>query len=96
MGKYMELLDAGMRIAARFHSHCPQTARLYYHPPANSENYHHHQDEDGSPGHLLHGDGYKVGGGLGSSGADFSAMRGYYYGCGRVDATEFILRYSVI
>jgi hypothetical protein len=34
MGKYAELLDMGVRIAARFHSHCPQTARLYYHPPA--------------------------------------------------------------
>ncbi|KAK8614401.1 hypothetical protein V6N13_122759 [Hibiscus sabdariffa] len=36
MGKYTEILDAGVRIVARFHSHCPQTARLYYHPPANS------------------------------------------------------------
>ncbi|KNA16485.1 hypothetical protein SOVF_088820 [Spinacia oleracea] len=33
MGKYTELIDIGVRIAARFHSHCPQTARLYYHPP---------------------------------------------------------------
>lgn len=41
MGKYTELLDAGVRIAARFHSHCPQTARLYYHPPPNSEVGHH-------------------------------------------------------
>ncbi|XWS56280.1 hypothetical protein CRYUN_Cryun09bG0072400 [Craigia yunnanensis] len=41
MGKYMELLDAGVRIAARFHSHCPQTARLYYHPPCNPEDHHH-------------------------------------------------------
>ncbi|TXG70416.1 hypothetical protein EZV62_005351 [Acer yangbiense] len=39
MSKYIELLDAGVRIAARFHSHCPQTARLYYHPPSN-----HHDD----------------------------------------------------
>ncbi|XVE75615.1 hypothetical protein DITRI_Ditri12bG0107300 [Diplodiscus trichospermus] len=37
MGKYMELLDAGVRIAARFHSHCPQTGRFYYHPPCNPE-----------------------------------------------------------
>ncbi|KAG0481639.1 hypothetical protein HPP92_012497 [Vanilla planifolia] len=36
MAKYAELLDMGMRIAARFHSHCPHTARLYYHPPAAS------------------------------------------------------------
>jgi len=34
MGKYVELLDMGVRISSRFHSHCPQTARLYYHPPA--------------------------------------------------------------
>ncbi|CAI0393808.1 unnamed protein product [Linum tenue] len=33
MSKYMEILDVGVRMAARFHSHCPQTARLYYHPP---------------------------------------------------------------
>ncbi|MCE3049446.1 hypothetical protein HAX54_044829 [Datura stramonium] len=33
MGKYIELLDAGIRIAARFNSHCPQTSRMYYHPP---------------------------------------------------------------
>ncbi|KAI3981015.1 hypothetical protein MKX01_012170 [Papaver californicum] len=33
MGKYIEILDLGVRIAARFHSHCPHTARMYYHPP---------------------------------------------------------------
>ncbi|KAG6414070.1 hypothetical protein SASPL_126787 [Salvia splendens] len=37
MAKYMELLDAGVRMACRFHSHCPQTARMYYHPPAGHE-----------------------------------------------------------
>ncbi|CAI9301345.1 unnamed protein product [Lactuca saligna] len=36
MGKYVEMLDLGVRMVARFHSHCPQTARLYYHPPSNS------------------------------------------------------------
>ncbi|KAF3324414.1 hypothetical protein FCM35_KLT11881 [Carex littledalei] len=36
MGKYVELLDLGMRIAARFHSHCPQTARMYYKPPSST------------------------------------------------------------
>ncbi|CAN1342303.1 hypothetical protein LINPERPRIM_LOCUS39424 [Linum perenne] len=35
MAKYMEILDA-FRIVARFHSHCPQTARMYYHPPASA------------------------------------------------------------
>ncbi|KAJ9174527.1 hypothetical protein P3X46_013163 [Hevea brasiliensis] len=52
MAKYMEMLDVGVRIAARFHSHCPQTARMYYHPPANTEDHHnHHQD------HHHHGSG---------------------------------------
>lgn len=40
MAKYMELLDAGVRIVARTYSHCPQTARMYYHPPADT--HHHH------------------------------------------------------
>ncbi|KAI3750270.1 hypothetical protein L2E82_20904 [Cichorium intybus] len=35
MGKYVEILDLGVRMVARFHSHCPQTARMYYHPPSN-------------------------------------------------------------
>ncbi|GMI72884.1 hypothetical protein HRI_000957600 [Hibiscus trionum] len=51
MGKYTELLDAGVRIAARFHSHCPQTARLYYHPPADAHSEGHlHCDHDASTG----------------------------------------------
>ncbi|OEL31170.1 hypothetical protein BAE44_0007814 [Dichanthelium oligosanthes] len=33
MSRYVEVLDMGVRIAARFHSHCPQTARMYYKPP---------------------------------------------------------------
>ncbi|KAJ3705560.1 hypothetical protein LUZ61_009265 [Rhynchospora tenuis] len=36
MWKYAELLDMGVRIAARFHSHCPQTARMYYKPPPST------------------------------------------------------------
>ncbi|GFP84293.1 hypothetical protein PHJA_000573000 [Phtheirospermum japonicum] len=50
MGKYMELLDAGVRIACRFHSHCPQTARMYYHPPAGHDDggaHHHHPQQYG-------------------------------------------------
>lgn len=48
MGKYIELLDAGVRIACRFHSHCPQTARMYYHPPSGHEDSgHHHQQYEG-------------------------------------------------
>ncbi|KAL0377155.1 UNVERIFIED_CONTAM: hypothetical protein Scaly_0833100 [Sesamum calycinum] len=45
MGKYTELLDAGVRIACRFHSHCPQTARMYYHPPPVNDDAHHHQHD---------------------------------------------------
>ncbi|KAJ7949211.1 Pituitary adenylate cyclase-activating polypeptide type I receptor like [Quillaja saponaria] len=46
IGKVVELLDQGVRIAARFHSHCSQTGRMWYHPPpANSEN---HLDYDNS------------------------------------------------
>ena len=33
MSRYVEMLDMDVRIAARFHSHCPQTARMYYKPP---------------------------------------------------------------
>ncbi|KAH7527882.1 hypothetical protein FEM48_Zijuj05G0013600 [Ziziphus jujuba var. spinosa] len=36
MAKFVELLDVGVRMAARFHSHCPQTSRMYYHPPTDS------------------------------------------------------------
>ncbi|CAA7402899.1 unnamed protein product [Spirodela intermedia] len=36
MGRYVVILDIGVRIAARFHSHCPQTARMYYKPPASA------------------------------------------------------------
>lgn len=38
MGKYTEILDA-FRIVCRVHSHCPQTARMYYHPPAESHSH---------------------------------------------------------
>ncbi|KAJ8747042.1 hypothetical protein K2173_011280 [Erythroxylum novogranatense] len=55
MGKYMEILDAGVRIATRFHSHCPQTARLYYHPPASDDHHNRHQEHGfvGGGGNLI-------------------------------------------
>ncbi|KAF8395830.1 hypothetical protein HHK36_019784 [Tetracentron sinense] len=49
MGKYAEILDVGVRIAARFHSHCPHTARMYYHPPANADD-HRLNHDDGTSG----------------------------------------------
>ncbi|KAL5728335.1 hypothetical protein ACHQM5_001432 [Ranunculus cassubicifolius] len=42
MGKYVELLDMGVRIAARFSAHYPQTGRTYYHPPTHADEHHHH------------------------------------------------------
>uniref|UniRef100_A0A7N0U9N1 Uncharacterized protein n=1 Tax=Kalanchoe fedtschenkoi TaxID=63787 RepID=A0A7N0U9N1_KALFE len=36
-GRYVEMLDAGVRAVARFHSHCPQTASAYYHPPRSGD-----------------------------------------------------------
>ncbi|CAK9173614.1 unnamed protein product [Ilex paraguariensis] len=47
MGKYMEMLDAGVRFVTRFHSHCPQTAHMYYHPPANHDDNHHDHPHGG-------------------------------------------------
>ncbi|KAL0429235.1 UNVERIFIED_CONTAM: hypothetical protein Sradi_0549500 [Sesamum radiatum] len=44
MGRYSELLDLSLRIFSRFHSHCPQTARMYYHPPAPHKDSSHHHD----------------------------------------------------
>ncbi|KAB1200212.1 hypothetical protein CJ030_MR0G007843 [Morella rubra] len=29
MSKFVELLDCGVKIATRFHSHCPQTGRKF-------------------------------------------------------------------
>ncbi|XP_030474254.1 uncharacterized protein LOC115691683 [Syzygium oleosum] len=87
MGKYVEMLDAGVRIAARFHSHCPQTARLYYHPPVNADDPHHHHDGGDPPHHHLSG----VGGAKGAPAQMRPCGRGAF---GGVDTAEFIL-YSV-
>ncbi|KAM3270145.1 hypothetical protein P3S67_030051 [Capsicum chacoense] len=35
MGKYVEMLDTGAKIANRIRAHYPQTSGLYYHPPSN-------------------------------------------------------------
>lgn len=34
-------------MACRFHSHCPQTSRMYYHPPINAEDNHHNHPNNG-------------------------------------------------
>ncbi|CAA6658937.1 unnamed protein product [Spirodela intermedia] len=38
MGKYVEILDLGVRIAARFHSHCPRprACTTSLHPPPST------------------------------------------------------------
>ncbi|KAI3913090.1 hypothetical protein MKX01_035665 [Papaver californicum] len=82
MGKYVEMLDLGVRIAARFHSHCPHTARMYYHPPNHADQQ--HQKEviaaagEGSSSN-------SGGGGCGNKAYGFS-----------VDTTEFIMLNSVV
>ncbi|RZC72106.1 hypothetical protein C5167_035283 [Papaver somniferum] len=83
MGKYVEMLDLGVRIAARFHSHCPHTARMYYHPPNHVD-----QKETmaataaGGSGNSNSGGGV----GCGSKG----------YGGVSLDTTEFIMLNSVV
>ncbi|KAI4333094.1 hypothetical protein L6164_017942 [Bauhinia variegata] len=49
MGKFVEILDQGVRIAGRFYSNCPQTGRKYYHPPPVGDNHQQHP-HDGSTG----------------------------------------------
>ncbi|KAI6696781.1 hypothetical protein NL676_016900 [Syzygium grande] len=82
MGKYVELLDLGVRLAARFHSHCPQTARLYYHPPSNHDDPHHHHHH-----HHHHRDFHSSGGA--SDGGPHPEHRL------RIDSAELIV-YSVV
>ncbi|KAL8542243.1 hypothetical protein ACS0TY_003200 [Phlomoides rotata] len=86
MSKYMELLDVGVRMACRFHSHCPQTARLYYHPPAGHDEAtagHQHQQNDGVSC-----------GGASWDAADLVGRHGPKNGT-RIDTTDFIL-YTIV
>ncbi|XP_027157909.1 uncharacterized protein LOC113759532 [Coffea eugenioides] len=92
MAKYMELLDAGVRIAARFHSHCPQTARLYYHPPASQDGGHHHHERS-SHNHPL--DGFLGRGITDDSAALMGRFGSKAGGSGMNDSTDFIL-YTVV
>ncbi|KAF7836075.1 uncharacterized protein G2W53_010934 [Senna tora] len=40
MGRFVEMLDQGVRICLRVHSNCPQTGRKYYHPPSVDGDHH--------------------------------------------------------
>ncbi|KAH0782321.1 hypothetical protein KY290_001919 [Solanum tuberosum] len=76
MGKYVELLDAGIRIAARFNSHCPQTSRIYYHPPTPNKLDEHQYPKDRD----LHRHNYSVsrGSATGGGGGGSSVMMGLF------------------
>ncbi|XP_019102410.1 PREDICTED: uncharacterized protein LOC109133495 [Camelina sativa] len=95
MGKYTEMLDLGVRIAARFHSHCPQTARLYYHPP--SDGHHHHGITDLIGGGGVFGSGQDSTGLVGGLGSGTSGV----VGCGvkssqGYDDARDLLLFSVV
>ncbi|RZC72101.1 hypothetical protein C5167_035308 [Papaver somniferum] len=81
MGKYVEMLDLGVRIAARFHSHCPHTARMYYHPPNHHVDLQQHQKEA------------IAGAGGATSDSSGCGVRAF---AGGVDTTEFIILHSVV
>ncbi|KAF4365505.1 hypothetical protein G4B88_025684 [Cannabis sativa] len=93
MGKFVEILDQGVRIVARSYSHCPQTSRMYYHPPINVED-----QQNNNNGHLffsgagLTGFGGEVSGDGGASSSSSVQVR--HCGpktVGGVSPTEFIL-----
>ncbi|MCL7050543.1 hypothetical protein MKW94_012467 [Papaver nudicaule] len=89
MGKYIEMLDMGVRIAARFHSHCPHTARMYYHPPNHADLQQQHQKEA-----FIMAVAAAAGGtssnNSGGGGCGWKAFNG------GVDTTEFIILHSVV
>ncbi|KAI3975836.1 hypothetical protein MKX01_015384 [Papaver californicum] len=89
MGKYVEMLDLGVRIAARFHSHCPHTARMYYHPPNHADlQQHHHKEAITEASSIMEGGG--GGATTSNSGCGVKAFGG------GVDTTEFIILHSVV
>ncbi|WMV15711.1 hypothetical protein MTR67_009096 [Solanum verrucosum] len=77
-------------MVARFNSHCPQTSRLYYHPPRRHDEGHHHNLQffggDGGKNHQI-----GVFGGENVFGVQFG---GFVAKIG-TDSTDFIL-YSVV
>ncbi|KAI3888367.1 hypothetical protein MKW92_006683 [Papaver armeniacum] len=94
MGKYVEMLDLGVRIAARFHSHCPHTARMYYHPPNHHVDLQQHQKEaiaEASSSSIMAGAG--AGGATTSNSSTGCGVKAF---SGGVDTTEFIILHSVV
>ncbi|KAI3906661.1 hypothetical protein MKW92_036443 [Papaver armeniacum] len=86
MGKYVEMLDLGVRIAARFHSHCPHTARMYYHPP------NHVDQKETMAATAAAGSGNCNSSGGGGGGCGNKAYGGGF----SLDTTEFIMLNSVV
>ncbi|KAI3923440.1 hypothetical protein MKW92_005508 [Papaver armeniacum] len=82
MGKYIEILDLGIRIVARFHSHCPHTARMYYHPP-NHANLQHQKEILSEASSSINS----------SSNGNFGLKA---FGVGGLDTTEFILHSLIV
>ncbi|KAI3847265.1 hypothetical protein MKX03_023940 [Papaver bracteatum] len=88
MGKYVEMLDLGVRIAARFHSHCPHTARMYYHPPNHAADLQQHHKEA-----IAEASSSIMAGATGSNNTSGCGMKAF---SGGVDTTEFIILHSVV
>ncbi|KAI3951946.1 hypothetical protein MKW92_025045 [Papaver armeniacum] len=91
MGKYVEMLDLGVRIAARFHSHCPHTARMYYHPPNHHVDLQQHQKEA-----IAEASSSIMAGAGGATTSNSSTGCGVKAFAGGVDTTEFIILHSVV
>ncbi|OVA07466.1 hypothetical protein BVC80_8715g1 [Macleaya cordata] len=98
MGKYIEILDLGVRIVARFHSHCPQTARMYYHPP--SDHHGDHQNGTSSTSYAkraadVSSISLMMGGSSSGTSTNSSSCGIKAFGAGGIDTTDFIL-HSVV
>ncbi|MCL7043684.1 hypothetical protein MKW94_005226 [Papaver nudicaule] len=87
MGKYVEMLDMGVRIAARFPSHCPHTARMYYHPPNHADLQQQHKEASIMAA---------AGGAIATSSNNSDGGCGIKAFNGGVDTTEFIILHSVV
>ncbi|MCL7048739.1 hypothetical protein MKW94_010717 [Papaver nudicaule] len=90
MGKYIEMLDMGVRIAARFHSHCPHTARMYYHPPNHADLQQQHKEAS-----IMAAAAAAAAGGTSSNNSGGGGCGIKAFGSG-VDTTEFIILHSVV
>ncbi|XP_031092518.1 uncharacterized protein LOC115997152 [Ipomoea triloba] len=97
----MGILDTGVRIAARFNSHCPQTSRMYYHPPppkheeeSRLHDDHHHYNVFGLNHHRF--DGVSCNSHAAAAGDASAAPPAFpKSGAAGIDSADFIL-YTVV